>query len=151
MCIRDSNQDHEKVKMVTGKKRYIPSTADLKITSMGSLIDISDWYYNTYYEEGRMTHRGNWQGRLSGWLQQKVISSNNFLRQPQFKKKSLNHHPIQSRGLRLIGQSRPCMKPIFVSLYQVNGYQMVNAGLFVDIKVSTLTSPLEINLFIYVH
>ena len=72
------NQDHEKVKMVTGKKRYIPSTADLKITSMGSLIDISDWYYNTYYEEGRMTHRGNWQGRLSGWLQQKVISSNNI-------------------------------------------------------------------------
>lgn len=71
------NQNHEKVKMVTGKKRYIPSTADLKITSMGSLIDISDWYYNTYNEEGRMTHRGNWQGRLSSWLQQKVISSNN--------------------------------------------------------------------------
>lgn len=130
---------------------------------MGSLIDISDWYYNTYYEEGRMTHRGNWQGRLSGWLQQKVISSNNIgisfqdaednnlFKATPIQKKSLNHHPIQSRGLRLIGQSRPCMKPIFVSLYQVNGYQMVNAGLFVDIKVSTLTSPLEINLFIYVH
>lgn len=83
---------------------------------MGSLIDISDWYYNTYNEEGRMTHRGNWQGRLSSWLQQKVISSNNtgisfqdaedndLFKAIPVQKKSLIHHPAPFQKLRLIKQ-----------------------------------------------
>lgn len=71
------NQRREKVKLVTNRKRNINSTADLKIPSMNNLININDWGYQTYYEEGRMTHQGHWQGRLSGWLQDKVLTSNN--------------------------------------------------------------------------
>lgn len=70
------NLDHNKVKLVTQRRRIL-NTADLKLTSMSSLIQINDWGYKTYYEEGRMTHQGYWQDRLSGWLQQIVISSNN--------------------------------------------------------------------------
>lgn len=69
--------NHPKAKMITLKKPNISSTADLKITSMSSLIDINDWGYKTYYEEGRMTHQGYWQERLNGWLEKKIISSNN--------------------------------------------------------------------------
>lgn len=130
---------------------------------MGSLIDISDWYYNTYYEEGRMTHRGNWQGRLSGWLQQKVISSNNIgiSFQDAEDNNLFKATPIQKEEFKPSSNSVPrtsSNRPI-KTVYEANirfslsskWISMVNAGLFVDIKVSTLTSPLEINLFIYVH
>lgn len=72
------NQNHPKVKLITKGKYHISNTADLKYTSINGLIDINDWGYNTYHEEGRMTHRGNWQGRLDGWLQHIVLSSNNI-------------------------------------------------------------------------
>ena len=69
------NHDHRQVKLVTGRKG-ISNTADLKITSMNSLITISDWGYTTNYEEGRMTHQGHWQSRLNGWMREMVLSSN---------------------------------------------------------------------------
>ena len=71
------NHKREKVKLVTNKRRFINSTADLKITSMNNLIDISDWGYQTHYEEGRMTHQGYWQDRLNGWMREMVLSSSN--------------------------------------------------------------------------
>lgn len=71
------DQNHRMVNLVTKKKRDITSTSDLKIPSMNNLIQISDWGSNYFYEEGRMTHQGHWQTRLSSWLSQIVFSSNN--------------------------------------------------------------------------
>ncbi len=71
------NHKHQKVKLVTNKRRLINSTADLKTPSMNNLIEISDWGYKTHYDEGRMTHQGYWQDRLNGWMQEMVLSSSN--------------------------------------------------------------------------
>ncbi len=70
------NHNHNKVKLVTGPHK-ISNIADLKITSMGMLISISEWGYTTNYEEGRMTHQGHWQSRLNGWMQEMVLSVSN--------------------------------------------------------------------------
>ena len=37
------NHKHQKVKLITNKRRLINSTADLKIPSMNNLIEINDW------------------------------------------------------------------------------------------------------------
>ena len=44
---------------------------------MGNLIHTNEWGHRTYYEEGRMTHRGAWQERMSGWMRQMILSSHN--------------------------------------------------------------------------
>ena len=67
------NQAHYQVKKVIGR-RYINSTNDLKVPSMGMIIQSTDWGTYYYYDEGRMTHQGYWQRRLSGWLQKMVLS-----------------------------------------------------------------------------
>lgn len=69
------NKEHQMVRTVLNRK--ISNTNDLKIPSMGNLITISGWGSYYYDEEGRMTHQGDWQSRLRGWMQQKVLSSSN--------------------------------------------------------------------------
>lgn len=71
------NHKHEKVKLVTNKRKQINSTADLKIPSLNNLITLNVWGYSTHNEIGRMTHQGYWQDRLNAWMQDKVLSSNN--------------------------------------------------------------------------
>lgn len=71
------NQTHPKVKTVTNARYGISSTNDLKIPSMNVLITTNTWGSCFYYEEGRMTHQGYWQQRLSGWMKQMVLSSSN--------------------------------------------------------------------------
>lgn len=68
------NHNNRMVDMVIKRKHLISTTADLKDTSMGSLI-YSDWVYNTYYDEGRMVHVGYWQSRLAGWMNEKIIKA----------------------------------------------------------------------------
>ena len=54
------------------RKRYLDSTADLKDTSIGMAIDqYSSWSY-LYYDEGRITHRGEWEERFSRWMREKM-------------------------------------------------------------------------------
>lgn len=72
------NQYHEKVKLITTQKKfYLSSTNDLKIPSMQSLIEADYWGGYDFNEQGRMTHQGYWQSRLSQWMQRIVLSSNN--------------------------------------------------------------------------
>lgn len=68
------NQNHRKVNLVTKKKQLISSTADLKVTSMDNLIEISAGHFN---EEGRMRHAGDWQYRLNRWFHKMVLTSEN--------------------------------------------------------------------------
>lgn len=71
------NKEHKMAKLVLDRRLNISTTNDLKIPSMNNLISISEWGSCYYYEEGRMTHQGNWQSRLRGWLHQMVLSSTN--------------------------------------------------------------------------
>lgn len=72
------NQNHNQVKLVTTQRKFnLNSTDDLKITSMQALIESDYWGGYDYKEQGRMPHQGYWQSRLSQWMQQIVLSSNN--------------------------------------------------------------------------
>lgn len=54
------------------RKRYLDSTTDLKDTSIGMAIDqYSSWSY-LYYDEGRITHRGEWEDRFRRWMREKM-------------------------------------------------------------------------------
>lgn len=53
------------------KKGNVNSTNDLKEMSIGQLMD-----HDFYYPYGRMTHRGQWQERLSMWLADQVLNKN---------------------------------------------------------------------------
>ena len=67
------NQNHNQVKLITSRQRSLNSTNDLKIPSMQLLIEISEWGSLYFNEEGRMTHQGHWQSRLSSWIQKMVL------------------------------------------------------------------------------
>lgn len=47
------------------------SIRDLKDTSLSSLVE-SDRYYHYFNNEGSMRHQGDWEGRLSKWIQNKM-------------------------------------------------------------------------------
>lgn len=68
------NKGHKMVKMVLNRGTSISNINDLKIPSMSNLITISDWGSFYYDDEGRMTHQGDWQSRLRGWMQQIVLT-----------------------------------------------------------------------------
>lgn len=51
-------------------------TEDLKLTSLPLLVE-NEGYYSYMQDEGRMTHRGDWQSRLRQWLERKVFVSSN--------------------------------------------------------------------------
>ncbi len=72
------NQTHPMVKTVTNAPRYgIASTNDLKITSMNMLVEKNYWGdYSVYNEEGKLHHMGDWQGRLSSWINAKLLANN---------------------------------------------------------------------------
>ena len=72
------NQNHPQVKLITRKINSLSSTNDLKDTAMMSLIEPNEWRDFYYRDEGRMTHRGDWQTRLNGWMFEKVISNHNY-------------------------------------------------------------------------
>ncbi len=69
------NKGHRMVRTVLDRRISVSNTNDLKIPSMSNLITISDWGSYYYEDEGRMTHQGDWQSRLRGWMQQKVLSA----------------------------------------------------------------------------
>ena len=71
------NQGHNQVKFLRNGVRFMNSTNDLKIPSMQLLIETYDWGGHYYNEEGRMTHQGYWQTRLTNWMRDKVLSNDN--------------------------------------------------------------------------
>ena len=71
------NQTHPMVKTVTNTRYGIASTNDLKIPSMDGLVERNCWGdYCVYNEEGKLHHRGDWQGRLSSWINAKLLANN---------------------------------------------------------------------------
>lgn len=91
------------------RKRYIDSTADLKDTSIGMAIDqYSSWSY-LYYDEGRITHRGEWEDRFRRWMREKME-----MRPGQKVKYSIPkpvHTDIQQRfGIERLEDEKPVPK-----------------------------------------
>ena len=72
------NQTHSMVKNIINTRYGIASTNDLKITSMNGLVERNYWGdYSVYNEQGKLHHRGDWQGRLSSWINAKLLYANN--------------------------------------------------------------------------
>lgn len=72
------NQTHPMVKTVTNALHRIASTNDLKMPSMDGIVEKDFWGdYAIYNEEGKLHHRGNWQSRLSAWINNIVFSQQN--------------------------------------------------------------------------
>lgn len=57
-------------------KRQIEKTDELKETSLPILVE-NQGYYSWLQEQGRLTHRGEWESRLRLWLNEKVFVSSN--------------------------------------------------------------------------
>lgn len=58
-------------------RRRIDKIDELKDTSLPILVE-SQGYYSWLQEEGRLTHRGEWETRLRTWLREKVFVSSNI-------------------------------------------------------------------------
>lgn len=71
------NLENAVTKQVITKSRFIRNLSSLKRPSIGVLINNDGWSGKTYYEEGRMSHSGYWEGRLQEWLEQVVFSAEN--------------------------------------------------------------------------
>lgn len=100
------NQTHPMVKTVTNARYGLASTNDLKIPSMDGIVEKNYWGdYSIYNEQGKLHHRGNWQVRLTAWMNNVVFSSSypslSFMDDRYddiFKKKSLpaeNFKPLK--------------------------------------------------------
>lgn len=72
------NNNHRLVKGIKNK-RFLDSTADLKDTAIGMAVDATqNGWYNTSYDyndEGRITHRGEWEERFRRWMRNKMSVS----------------------------------------------------------------------------
>lgn len=58
-------------------RRRIDKIDELKDTSLPILVE-SRGYYSWLQEEGRLTHRGEWETRLRTWLREKVFVPSNI-------------------------------------------------------------------------
>lgn len=91
------------------RKRYLDSTADLKDTSIGMAIDqFSSWSY-FYYDEGRITHRGEWEDRFRRWMREKMEM------RPGQKVKYSIPKPVQTDnqhqfGIKILEDEKPAPK-----------------------------------------
>lgn len=70
------NQTHPVTKKIVKTRGKIISTSELKTPSMGVLVERNDLgdYYNCY-EDGKLTHTGYWQDRLSAWMDKYFLPS----------------------------------------------------------------------------
>ena len=71
------DQDSSMVSFLRKGVKHIASTKDLKDTNIRSLMYQGywgDWLFNDY---GRMAHSGYWADRLSDWMVEKVLNSEN--------------------------------------------------------------------------
>ena len=66
--------NHSQVKMVLQSKGRIDSINDLKIPSMGPIIEANYWGDYDFEEEGRMNHIGYWVSRLTRWMDKILLS-----------------------------------------------------------------------------
>lgn len=73
------NQTHNMAKKVTSSQHCIASTNDLKTPWISGIVEKDSWgNYSIYNQEGKLSHRGDWQGRLSAWLRIIVLSPSNM-------------------------------------------------------------------------
>lgn len=71
------NKTHHQVKLVTTFRSQLYSTNDLKVPSIGLLVEDTGYGFFQWREEGRLTHRGSWQHRMSNWMQRIIFTKNN--------------------------------------------------------------------------
>lgn len=70
------NVTNSVISSVLKSRKRIEKTDELKDTSLPILVE-SQGYYSWLQEEGRLTHRGEWEARLRTWMKGKVFVSSN--------------------------------------------------------------------------
>ncbi|MCF2657825.1 hypothetical protein JQM83_01295 [Parabacteroides distasonis] len=70
------NNMHYMVKRVTNPVERISTINNLKVTSMGHIVERDCWgNFTVFNEEGKMPHIGDWQTRLRNWLDDQLLKS----------------------------------------------------------------------------
>ncbi len=93
------DQTHPIVKSIPDGRYGIASISDLKIPSMGRIVESNYWgEYSVYNEQGKLHHRGNWQGRLGAWINAKLLSANHEIDKELDDK--LNAKPLPAENFK---------------------------------------------------
>lgn len=71
------NVTNSVISSVLKSRKRIEKTDELKDTSLPILVE-SKGYSSWFHEEGRLTHRGEWEMRLRTWMKEKVFVSSNI-------------------------------------------------------------------------
>ncbi len=122
------NNTHPKLNFLKRKYKTIHSTDDLKDTSMDTIIQYAGTGYEIYNNEGRLTHVGYWQERLSKWMQIKIgrdtvsqpVNSHRVKEKENYSRKSEpqyeqdNFRSWQPEPVRTIGEKVGAVKDGFV-------------------------------------
>lgn len=122
------NNTHPKLNFLKRKYKTIHSTDDLKDTSMDTIIQYAGTGYEIYNNEGRLTHVGYWQERLSKWMQIKIgrdtisqpVNSHSGKEKENYSRKSEpqyeqdNFRSWQPEPVRTIGEKVGAVKDGFV-------------------------------------
>ena len=149
------NNTHPKLNFLKRKQKTIHSTDDLKDTSMDTIIQYAGTWSECYNDEGRLTHVGYWQERLSKWMQIKIgrdtvsqpVNSHRVKEQENYSRKSEpqyeqdNFRNWQPEPVRTIGEKVGAVKDGFVQ----NTKGVVNDNTKVDSnRTRKEIGPLEI-------
>ncbi len=99
--------------IIQSRKR-IDKIDELKDTSLPILVE-SQGYYPWLNEEGRLTHRGEWESRLRTWLREKVFVSSNvdpnmYAINEIFKAQSISYNrpKLDEQSLTIKSSVREC-------------------------------------------
>lgn len=149
------NNTHPKLNFLKRKQKTIHSTDDLKDTSMDTIIQYAGTWSECYNDEGRLTHVGYWQERLSKWMQIKIgrdtvsqpVNSHRVKEKENYSRKSEpqyeqdNFRNWQPEPVRTIGEKVGAVKDGFVQ----NTKGVVNDNTKVDSnRTRKEIGPLEI-------
>ena len=70
------NRSNPIIGFIDKGRSVITSVNDLKNPNISLLVEDGYYSYTKYYnDEGRLTHRGEWQSRMRSWMQRKLINA----------------------------------------------------------------------------
>lgn len=115
--------------VLKGRKR-IEKTDELKDTSLPILVE-SQGYYSWLQEEGRLTHRGEWETRLRTWMRGKVFVPSNVdpyahIVDEAFKPQPISYEQPQLEILSLTSKSEVEEHSLFDSVDRLHNDTSIN-------------------------
>lgn len=111
------NVTNSVISAVLKSRKRIEKTDELKDTSLPILVE-SQGYYPWLQEEGRLTHRGEWEARLRTWMKEKVFVSSNVdpyghIVNEAFKPQPISYEQPKLEVLPLTAKPKVIELPLF--------------------------------------